>query len=65
MATYKAIQICKCGVVLREYSTEFYTLNLMNGLPVILNKEDRSVVCLPSPHTYDYIEINETGESDD
>jgi hypothetical protein len=58
----RSIQVIKSGVVLREYPCDAYALNTMNGMPVILNKEDRSVACIPSSNTYDYIEINEIGD---
>ena len=61
----KSIQFCKAGMCIRDYPLDFYSLNIMNGMPVILDKEDRSVVCIPSPAVYDYIEINETGDSNE
>ncbi len=58
----KSFQFCKSGVVLREFPDTFYSLNWMNAVPAILNKEDRSVVFIPSPSYYDYIEVSDTGE---
>lgn len=60
----KAIQLCKSGVVIREYPCEYYTMNLINGMPAILEKEGRTIVCVPSPNVYDFIEINETGSGE-
>ena len=60
--TVQAIQFVKSGVVLREFPCDFYSLNWMNAIPAILNKHDRSVIFIPSPTYYDYIEVTDLGD---
>lgn len=58
----KTIQFIKSGCVLREYPMEFYSLSWMNTCIVVLDKETKAPVFIPSPQYYDYIEV-QTNES--
>lgn len=59
----ESIDVVKQGVIVRSFNTEMYSLNLLNSLAVIQNKETRKVHCIISPAAYDYIEVNKN-ESD-
>jgi len=49
--------VCKQGVVVKQYSSELYTLHVMNGLVVIQNKDTRRLEAVISHNAYDYIEV--------
>ena len=57
LAKYETYNVVKQGVIIRQYSSELYSLNLMNGLVVILHKDSRRVAAILSQNSYDYIEV--------
>jgi len=53
----ESINVVKHGVVVRQWPSDTYSLNILGNHVTIQDKESRRVCCVISQNTYDYIEI--------
>lgn len=53
----ETIQFHRAGSLVQAFPTDTYSLNIMAGIPCVMEKNTRKVVFVPSPQYYDYIEI--------
>ena len=57
LAKYETYNVVKQGVIIKQYSSDDFTLNLLNSIVVIQDKNTRRTHCILSPNSYDYIEV--------
>lgn len=53
------IQVVKQGAIVRQYPTEHYILNILNGIVTVQDRQSRVTCAIISPNAYDYIDISE------
>lgn len=51
------IHLVRCGVSIKQYPMEHYSINLLNGMVTLHDKEARRIAAILSPNSYDWIEF--------
>lgn len=63
----ETIQVVRGGLCIREFPSQFYTLNIFSGIVTVIDRETRKIVTVISPNVFDYIEMaqQEVSEGED